>query len=267
MKLKPIIAWLVGRIKERPKSVGAAALVVLSLVAISAMKPSRPLAEPLSFYEVRRGDFLISVVEVGTLETVNEISIRSEVEGTARIIYIVPEGSYVKKDDLLVELDSSSSEDAVNQQQLNVEKAQFALVQSEQQLEIQKSVVESEIQAARLRVEFADSDLEKFNKGEALQAQRNAQIEITNVIENLQIAQERLDWSEKLYKQGFETKGNLDKDRLTVSETKLKLEQAQKTLWMVDTFDNPKRKRALESALEEARENLERVKLQGERKL
>ena len=173
----------------------------------------------------------------------------------------------MKKDDLLVELDSSSSEDAVNQQQINVQKAQFALVQSEQQLEIQKSVIDSEIQAATLRVEFAESDLEKFTKGEALQAQRNAQIEITNVLENLQIAKERLDWSEKLYKQGFETKGNLDKDRLTVSQSRLKLEQTEKDLWMVDTFDNPKKKRALESALHEARENLDRVKLQDDRKL
>jgi HlyD family secretion protein len=207
------------------------------------------------------------VVEGGTLEAVNEISIRSEVEGTARIIYIVPEGSYVKKDDLLVELDSASSEDAVNLQQINVEKAQFTVLQAEQQLEIQKSVVESEIAAATLRVEFANSDLEKFNKGQAWQAERNAQIEITNVLENLQIAQERLDWSEKLFKQGFETKGNLDKDRLTVSETKLKLEQTEKALWMVTTFDNPKLRRALEAALQEAKENLDRVKLQDERKL
>jgi HlyD family secretion protein len=116
-------------------------------------------------------------------------------------------------------------------------------------------------------VEFAQSDLEKFNKGEALQAQRNAQIDITNVLASLQMAQEKLDWSEKLYKEGFETKGNLDKDRLTVSESRLKLEQMEKALWMVDTFDNPKRKRTLDSALQEARENLERVKLQNERKL
>jgi HlyD family secretion protein len=266
MKIQTILQSAVRLIRQRPVVSGLIGLAIIA-VLIGVFTHSKPPPQALSFYEAKSGDFLVSVVEGGTLEAVNEISIRSEVEGIARIIFIVPEGSYVKKDDLLVELDSASSEDAVNQQQINVEKAQFALVQSEQQLEIQKSVVESEIAAATLRVEFADSDLEKFNKGEAVQAQRNAQIEITNVLETLQIAQERLDWSEKLYKQGFETKGNLDKDRLTVSETRLKLEQTQKALWMVDTFDNPKRKRALESALQEAKENLERVKLQDERKL
>jgi HlyD family secretion protein len=251
----------------RPKLVAGAALALLALVALwLALRPAKP-AQQVDHFEVKRGDFLISIVEGGTLEAVDEVSIRSEVEGTARIIFIVPEGSYVKAGDLLVELDSSSSQDAVNQQQINVEKAQFALIQSEQQLEIQKSVVDSEIQAAELKVEFAASDLEKFVKGEALQTQRDAQIAITNVLESLQIAQERLEWSEKLYKEGFESKGNLDKDRLTVSQTSLKLEQSEKALWMIETFDNPKKKRQLESALEEAKENLERVKLQGERKL
>ena len=73
-------------------------------------------------YEVKRADFLISIVEGGTLDAVEEVSIRSDVEGTARIIFIVPEGSYVKKGALLVELDSSASQDAVNQQQIAVER-------------------------------------------------------------------------------------------------------------------------------------------------
>jgi len=260
---KSLPAALAGR----PKLLAALALATLAVVALwLAFRPAKSNAQP-DLFEVNRGDFLVSIVEGGTLEAVDEISIRSEVEGTARIIFIVPEGSYVKAGDLLVELDSSSSQDAVNQQQINVEKAQFALIQAEQQLEIQKSVVDSEIQAAELKVEFAASDLEKFAKGEALQTQRDAQIEITNVLETLQIAQERLEWSEKLFKEGFESKANLDKDRLTVSQTRLKLEQAEKALWMIETFDNPKKKRTLESALEEAKENLERVKLQGERKL
>ena len=266
MKIQTFFPMLVRTAKARPKLVAGIGLAILVIAVMIFARPGPP-AQTLSCYETKRGDFLVSVVEGGTLEAVNEVSIRSEVEGTARIIFIVPEGSNVKKGDLLVELDSSSSVDAVNLQQINVEKAQFALVQAEQQLEIQKSVVDSEIQAATLKVEFAESDLTKFTNGLSLQTQRNAQIEITNVLESLEIARERLDWSEKLYKQGFETKGNLDKDRLTASQTQLKLEQAQRALWMVETFDNPKTKRSLEAALQEATENLDRVKLQDDRKL
>lgn len=266
MKILSVYQWFVRHIKARPK---LAAALTLALVALTVLlfATAKPAAPALSFYEVKRGDMLVSVVEGGTLEAVNEVSIRNEVEGTSRIIFIVPEGSYVKKGDLLVELDSSSSVDAVNQQQIAVEKSQFAVLQAEKQLEIQKSVAESEIQSATLKEEFAESDLEKFVEGEALQTLRNAQIEITNVMETLKIADERLEWTEKLYEQGFETKGNLDKDRLTVSQTRLKLEQAQKELWMVETYDNPKKKRSLEAALDEAKEDLARVKLQNDRKL
>src|ERR1017187_9889672 len=266
MKVKPFYQMLVRGVKTRPKLAAGIGLAVLIAVVVILARP-RPPAQTLSCYETKRGDFLVSVVEGGTLEAVNEISIRSEVEGTASIIFIVPEGTNVNRGDLLVELDSSSSEEAVNLQQINVEKAQFAVVQSQQQLEIQESISESEIQAATLKVEFAESDLDKFTKGQALQADRNAQIDITNAMQTLQIDQERLNWSEKLYKQGFETKGNLDKDRLTSSQSQLRLEQTQRALWMVETFDNPKMKRALEAALQEAKENLGRVKLQDDRKL
>jgi HlyD family secretion protein len=242
------------------------ALATVAVVAI-VINTSRPATQESSYYEVKRGDFLISIVEGGTIEAVNEVVIRNDVEGTARIIFIVPEGSTVKKGQLLVELDSSASQDAVNQQQINVEKSQFSLVQAQQQLDIQKSVVDSDIAAAKLKVEFAESDLKKFVEGEARQLLRNAEIEKTNVVENQQINEERLAWTEALFKDGYETKANLDKDRLAVSQSKLKLEQADKALWMVVTFDIPKKQRELEAAMQEAKENLDRVKLQGDRKL
>jgi len=245
-------------------------IVVVLVVGVAiafAIKPKRAKAK-LNFYEAKRSDVLISVVEGGTIEAVDEEVIRSEVEGMgARIIFLVPEGTTVKKGDLLVELDSSAAQDNVNQQQINVEKAQFALVQAEQAGEIGKSTVESEVQAADLKLEFAKSDLEKYLKADAAQLVRNAQIEVTNVMETLQINDERLEWTEALHKKGFETKGNLDKDRLAVSQGRLKLEQAQKALWMIETFDAPKKKRELEAAMQEAKESLDRVKLQGERKI
>jgi HlyD family secretion protein len=264
MNLQTFGKTVVHRVKQKPVVAGVIGLAVVVLLTMVFMRTASP-TQASTFYEVKRGDFLISIVEGGTLEAVDEVSIRNEVEGTARIIFIVPEGSYVKKGDLLVELDSSASQDVVNQQQIAVEKAQFTLIQAEQQLGIQKSTADSDVQAALLKVEFAVSDLDKYVKGEALQLRRNAQIEITNVLESLRIAEDRLKWSEELYKQGFETKSNLDKDKLAVSQSSLKLEQAEKALWMLATFDEKKKRRELEAARQAAEENLERVKLQGER--
>lgn len=257
---------IIGRIKQRPTRSLLLGAAVVALVLIVFIR-SGPPPQAGSYHVVKQGDFLVSVVDGGTLQAVNEVVIRNEVEGTSRIIFIVPEGSIVKKSQLLVELDSSAARDAVNLQEINVEKAQFALIQAQQQLDIQKSIVDSEVQAARLKAEFANTDLDKYVKGEAEQSRRNAQIQITNVLDSLQIAQERLQWSEQLYKQGFETKGNLDNDRLKVSQTRLTLEQGHTNLWMIETFDIPKKKRELEATLQESETNLNRVILQGERRL
>ena len=257
---------LLRALRQRP--VRAAVLVLAVLGAAAALFwPDRAPTQASSYYEAKRGDFLVSVVEGGTLEAVKDVSIRCEVEGTARIIYIVPEGSTVKKGDLLVELDSAATKDAVDQQQLNVERAQFALIQAEQQLAIQKSVVESEMAAAELKVEFAETDLKKYLEGTSVQARQDAEIEITNVLESLAISRDRLQWTKKLAEKGFETKSTLDKDELTVSQGELRLKQAIESLRILREFDEPKQKRSLEAALKEAKDNLERVKMQGERRL
>jgi HlyD family secretion protein len=257
---------LIQSFARKPLFLGGGATLAIILIIVFASTPKKDV-HASSFYEAKRGDFLISVVEGGTLEAVNEVVVRSEVEGTARIIFIVPEGSYVKKGDLLVELDSASTQDAVNQQQINVEKAQFALIQAEQQLEIQKSTVDSEVDAAKLKVIFAEIDLDKYLKGEELQLLRNAEIDIININETLKINEERLTWTKRLYTNGFETKATLDKDSLSVSQAQLKLEQAEKTLDMLQKFDGPKKKKQLQAAVNEAKEELDRVELQGKRKI
>lgn len=240
--------------------------VLVCVILFIALKPRKAQAIG-TFYTAKKGDFLISIVEGGTLQAVNEVEIRNEVEGTARVIYIVPEGSYVKKGDLLVELDSASAQDQVNQQLIAVEKAQFALIQAEEQLAIQQSVVDSEIRAAELKLQFAQMDLEKWIRMEADQERTKAANEITTISEKLAIEREKADWSEKLEKQGFETKANRDRDLLTVKQTELSYIMSTNAFAMLQQFDLKKKQRTYESAVHEAEEELKRVKHQGTRKV
>ena len=241
-------------------------LVLLIAILALIFRPAKAEAGG-GYYEVKRTDFLISVVEGGNIQAVNEVSIRSEVEGSARVIYIVPEGSYVKKGDLLVELDSAAAQDEVNQQLIAVEKADFALVAAEKTLSIQKSVAESEIRAAELKLEFAKKDYQKFVEGEKLQELRKAENDVTSFQEKLAMDQERLDWSKKLYDQGFETKSNLDRDQLTHLQTQISLQMATNSLWLLATYDHPKMERQFQSAVEEAEAELQRVKDQAASKI
>jgi hypothetical protein len=88
--------WL-ARLRRKPVWLGGAAVALL-VVAWIIWPTSRGTAVQ-EFHTVKRNDFMISIVEGGTLEAVTEVIVRSEVEGTARIIKMVPEGTYVKKVD------------------------------------------------------------------------------------------------------------------------------------------------------------------------
>src|SRR5215212_1744787 len=120
-----------------------------------------------AFYEVKRADMLISITEEGALRALNETVVRSGLEGLNRIIYLVPEGSYVEKGDLLVELDSSGLKDRLNEQELLYQDRLFQLLQARGNLNIQKSLVESQIKDAELKVENTRDDFEKYRDGDA----------------------------------------------------------------------------------------------------
>jgi len=218
-------------------------------------------------YEVTRQDFLVTIVEGGTLDAVKEVVIRNDVEGSSRIIYIVPEGSTVTNGQLLVELDTGEAEQKLNEQEISYEKAKATLIQAEKTLEIEKSVSQSAIDAAQLKVVFAEIELDKFEKGLRLQELRNAEIDITTANSKLLLAQDTLEWSKKLYEQGFETKNTVDQGDNEVLNLTLQLEKARTNLWVLTNFDHPKNRKKFESDVEEAGKELERAIAQSEGKM
>lgn len=261
MNLKSLTHRLPASQGRRYLLLGLAGVILITLII--AVATPRGTASSTEYHEVRRGTFTVSIVEAGNLAAVSEVSIRSEVEGTARIIDIVPEGSFVRKGDLIVELDSASAEDQVNQQQINFEKAQFGLIQAQEQLSIQESATQSDISAAELKVRFAQLDIEKF-----LQGQRDVDlIEASNRVvqaENqLAIALENYNWTTNLAAKGYETQQKVDSDRLAVLNQRNALIVATNTLWLLQQFDLRKLEEQYESSLAEARKELDRVVAQS----
>jgi HlyD family secretion protein len=266
MKAPSLLERLPGLLERRPLLL-IAAVVLLALLVVALNLPGKPPA-PTAYFEVRRADLPVSIVEGGTLAAVNEVSIRNEVEGKeARIIYIVKEGSYVKKGDLLVELDSAQAEDQVNQQQINLEKAQFALIQAEAQLKIQESTTNSDIRAADLKVKFAELDRDKFLRGQSFVDLAEASNNVVKTDASLAVARTTYHYSTNLAARGYETLRTVDSDRLNVMNNEFQLLIASNKVWMLREFDLPKQREQLESNLREAKLELDRVIAQSERRI
>ncbi|MBM3837936.1 MAG: HlyD family efflux transporter periplasmic adaptor subunit [Verrucomicrobia bacterium] len=261
------------RNRQRRKS--GLSWTVLILVAVAGafairayiQKSGKPQYPPNAFYEVKRGDLLISVVEDGALRAVNETIIRNNLEGVSRIIHLVPEGSHVKKGDLLVELDSSVLRDRLNEQELAYQDNLFLLLQARENLKIQKSLVESRIKDAELQVELAKSDLEKYRDGDAPQQIRISESRIGVLEEQVRIASARFTRTEQLFKEGTATKSELEADSLSLKREQLGLEQIREDLRLLKKFDQPNMIRMLESKLQLAKDELERLKQRSSNEL
>ena len=241
-----------------------AAVILLSVLWLRSPKTN---GSATAYFEVKRGDFTVSVIEGGTLAAVNEVSIRNTVEGIARIITIVPEGSYAQKGDLLVELDSAQAQDQVNMQQINFEKAKFAFEQASAQLEIARSATNSDWSVSKVKLEMATIDLDKYEQGQRLVDLVEASNKVVQARAQLAVNLDTYINSTNLAAKGYETKMKVDGDGLSVTNTRNSLIVATNGLWMLEQFDVRKQMRKFVSDVEQAKQELQRVISQNERKM
>jgi len=213
-----------------------------------------------AFYQVKRADMLISIAEEGALRALNETVVRSSLEGFNRIIHLVPEGSYVEKGELLVELDSSGLKDRLNEQELQHQERLFQMLQAKGNLNIQKSLVESQIKDAELKVENAQIDFEKYRDGDAPLLIKTVESRSGVLAEQVRIARERLARTEELFKQGNASRSELEADALSLKREQLALSQYQEDFRLIQKYDKPNQLRLLQSNVEQARAELGRLK-------
>lgn len=213
-----------------------------------------------NYHKVQQSDFLVSIVEGGTLSATSEIVIRNETDYTLQIIDIVPEGTIVKEGDLLVELDSSSLREKIASQELSVESGRQNLVDSEDALELSKLTWEAEIEEEELKLKFAKSDLEKYIEGDWPILKKSLEAKITIAEAELERAKDRLVKTESLKKKGYATAVELEADRLSVKKQQLNIEQYQQELDITIKYDYPKRVQLLESNVKDAEIDLLRNK-------
>ena len=254
-------------IRRRPILLATVGILVVVAAWFLLFRPARGSADANAFYTVKRGDFTVTVVEGGTLSAVNEVVIRNEVEGTARIIYIVPEGSYVQKGELLVELDASQAQDQLNQQLINYEKAKFAVEQAEAQLEIMRSATNSDYLAAKLKLELAILEKEKYDKGQKMVNMIEASNKVVQVKAQLEVNFDSYKNSTNLAAKGYETRQKVQSDELALLNSQNALIVASNQVWMLEQFDILKTSQQLDADVAQAKQELDRTLVQNRRRM
>ena len=195
-------------------------------------------ADAIETVPVRLAPFQYTVTEKGEVESSNSVEVRCEVKsrnsaGTT-ILDIVPEGTFVKKDDFLVKLDSSALELDLNGQKILVHSTNAAMIQAGN---VYKTAEISKIE---------------YSQGAFKQEEQSIQGELFVSQENLNRAKEYLKYTERLFSRGYATELQVDADRFSVEKSKNELAVANTNLQVLREFTKAKMLTQLDADIQSA---------------
>lgn len=236
-----------------------AAVVVVVVILLrggpsSGGGPSGELYAP-----VARGPLVINLEESGEVKPSQQITIKSDVEGNPRIIYIVPEGSIVKEGDLLVELDTADKVDQKVNQEIEVENAESGYTLKVEDLEIAKNQAASDNELAEQDLAFAKDDLVKYTEGEYPTKLSEAKGNVALAEQELERAKEKYDWSKKLFEEDFLSESELKSDELSWKHQELSLETSRGNLALLENYTHKRELAKLESDVRQKEAALDRT--------
>jgi multidrug resistance efflux pump len=180
------------------------------------------------------------------VESASNVEIRCQVQsqGTAgtRILKIIPEGTYVEKGQVLVELDSSSLENDLLKQQIAFSTSEAGLIQAQNDWET------------------AQKTREEYEFGKYVIDKDTSQSEIDQAEEDYRRAQEYLDYSQKLAKKGYVTDMQLQADKFAFDKAESMRRAAKTKAKVLENFTKAKMLRQLEADIATSKAKLDAQK-------
>ncbi len=237
--------------------IAAIALVIIWLRVVRASDSS---TTQMATFEAKRGPLTISVLESGTIKAREQIIITNQLEGRTSIIYLIPEGTRVKKGELLVELDASTMQDQRIDQDIKVRNAEATYVNANENMAIVENQAQSDVEVAELTLEFAGQDLKKYTEGEYPNQLAKADSDIQLAEEDLTRALEKVDWSRRLHEEKYLSKTELQADELAYSRAEVNLQVARRDRELLEKYTYERQIAQLESDVRQAEMALERTR-------
>jgi HlyD family secretion protein len=210
-------------------------------------------------FVARRGPLTISVLESGTIKAKEQLILKSEVEGRTSIIFLIDEGTRVKKGDVLVELDASSMQDQKIDQEISVQNADAAFISARERLAVAKNQAQSDIDVAELTLTFAKQDLDKYIQGEYPNQLKAAEEEVTLRKQELTVAEQRYEWSQKLAAEEYISDTELRDDELKKERAEQNVILSQNDKDLLEKYTYVRQMAQLNSDVKQAGMALERT--------
>ncbi|MCX6149652.1 MAG: efflux RND transporter periplasmic adaptor subunit [Ignavibacteriales bacterium] len=151
--------------------------VILIVFVYGILNVFRSSIPNIPVYKVKKGNFLVSITESGELRAKNSVAVVApRIRGNLKIVYLIPEGNYVKGGDTVLKFDPTEAFSNLKDSEAKLE---IAVSEKEKQAaghRSQEAQMESDLKSAELTYELSKLSLEQM-KFEAEAKQQQAKLQ------------------------------------------------------------------------------------------
>ena len=168
------------------------------------------------------------------------------------ILWVIEDGSLVRRGQVLVRLDDSALQEELRTQQAALELAKADWIAAEENCKIVALQNQGDIQQADLAYGLSGLDVQKYAKGDYEQARMDLEEQITNAESALTQSRDRADWSARMLRKGFLTENQARSDRFQLQAADLNLKNLREQLRVLKNYTKKRNMSDLEGKRQEA---------------
>ena len=258
-RLQPLAARLARRAAALHPRQWALIAGILALITLPLwLRSGAPPVKTEDLVEVRRGAFVAKITEPGELRALDSVTISAAKDLT--IIYLIPEGTYAKKGDVLARFDPGKYETQLEEAQAALAVSEADLRKTEKDLEAQRQRLQADIARFEAEARFAQLDLDDLKKRPLPNDLAQAKMDVRRAQAAFQYAEAKRKLLPALVEKGYITRDTLEDAELKALEAKAVLQAAQFKLQTVQAGATPEELERAQVRLEQAQFALDKAK-------
>ena len=252
---------MIARATRSPAAALAAALFLGACGAGGG--PAAP-ADGGDTFKVVRGPLRITVADTGTLRAKNSVNVKARIPGTARVVWLVAEGTEAKQGDRLAELDKTEVQKNIEQLDSQLSQQDSERKTNRTEFDIQKAEGKANVDKAALTLDIRKSEMARYTESEAPFNLEKRKLAVERSHSEYLRRKERHGQMEDLHKREFVTAAQVEEERIALLAAELDWKESrdQHDSYVKYTADIERREK--ESALADAERGLANETLRAE---
>jgi HlyD family secretion protein len=215
-------------------------------------------------FRVKKEPLRITVSETGTLRAKNSVNVKARIPGTARVVWLIPEGTAVKEGEKLAELDKTEVQKNIDSLESQLAQHDSDRKSAKTEHEIQGADGKAAVEKALLQLDIRKSEMNRFRENEAPQTMEKKRLGVEKAESEYKRRSEQYERMRKLLEQDFVTASSVEEERIGARSAELDLQEAKADYDTYVKFTADIERRQKESALAEAERGLANERLRAD---